>query len=227
MMKFYKIFFLLIFINATLQAQDNRNVSLKITDKKGRPVSNIIVQSRITGKAGVTDRSGIFIFEDMSDSDTIAMMLPKYGETFFPVAGMDSLVVSLRSARSYSYLNNDGQGVIVNKSKTTPSSVIDVPEILKQGHYSSLAELLQGRVAGLNITNMGVDGQASAKIRGGINSANLSSEPLVILNGSPVGTLSDANRMINIYEIKTVEIQKSGTEYGARGANGVILIKSK
>jgi len=224
-MKVINVFTLLILISVGAFAQGlnspTRNVYLKIIDKKGRPVSNIVIQSLNTGMTGITDRSGLFVFGNMSDNDIISMMLPKYGETTVSAAGMDSIVVTLRSASRYSYVNDEGKSVIINKNKTASGSILDVPELLKQGNYKSLGELLSGRVAGLNVTQAG-----SATIRG-TNSFMLSSEPLVVLDGLPVGTLSDAERMVNLYDIKTIEIQKSATEWGARGANGAILIKTK
>jgi len=224
------IILLIALVNFAVLAQDadssKRDISLKVITKKGRPVRSVLVQSINAGTAGITDRKGLFVFEDISDNDIIGVILPKYGKAMIPVTGMDSIVVILRSARNYSYIDNNGQSVFVNKEKTESSTLIDVPTLLKQGSYRTLADLLQGRVAGLRI--QGTDEYASANIRGtnSLSSSTVSSEPLVVLDGVPVGTLNEANRIVNVYTIQTIEVLKNATEWGVRGANGVIVIKS-
>ena len=237
-MKNLTVFSLSILMTVAIKAQDidssTRNISLTILAKRERPMSNIIVSSPTTAEAGFTNRSGLFVFSDMTDNDTISMMLPRLGEIFIPVAGMDSIVVKLRSARRYYYVSNLGQSENFNrrsenfnKIKTEPTDLLDVQALLKRHPYRSLADLLQSHVAGLNITTTnGGAGSVSANIRG-ISSFLGSSEPLVVLNGIPIGTLDYANSMININDIETIEVQKSASEWGLRGANGVILIKTQ
>ena len=229
-MKNIAIFFLLILMSAAIRAQDTdmpgRDISLLILDKKGRPVERIIVRSLSNTNAGMTDRKGMFVFTGMTDDDRISMLLPKYGETFIPVTGMDSIVVKLRSARRYSYASNEGRDVIMNKpNKTEPTTVMDVQALLEQHSYRSLEDLLQGQVPGLNVTpSPRSGGPADINIRG-TNTLTGSSAPLIVLDGSPyIGSLQD----INVYDVKTVEVQKGGSsEWGVRGANGVILIKTR
>ena len=229
-MKYITIFPLFVLIVVAVNAQDidstKRDISLKILDKKERPMSNIIVQS--ANKSGFTDRSGLFVFSGMSDSDTILMMLPKVGQTLVTVAGMDSIVIKMRSARRYYYKNNEGQSMAVDRVKheTESTDILDVQAILKKRSYNSLTDLLQG-VAGLNITPSGGSGrEMSANIRG-TASINGNNEPLVVLDGTKIGTFSEANRMINVREIKTIEVQKNATEWGMLGTNGAIVIKTK
>jgi len=233
-MKYISIFSLLIFMSIATYSQETeapkRNVSLLILDKKGRPVNQVIVRSHSANKAGFTDNKGLFVFTGLTDGDTISMILPKYGETFIPVAGMDSLVVKLRSARRFYYENNEGQSVVIDKrNNTEANALIDAQALLKQHPYGSLVDLLQGaNVAGLQISNAGgrAGGNVSTNIRGE-RSLTLSSEPLVVLDGLPVGELNDANQLINVYDILTIEVQKSSSEWGVRSANGVILVKTK
>lgn len=105
----------------------------------------------------------------------------------------------------------------------------------------SFDQLLQGQVAGLAIQSSGEPGEkASIRIRGnnslGIRakddaelvSANRANEPLYILNGSPIS--SDVFNTINPDDIVDIRVLKDGlstVEYGTRGANGVIEIKTK
>ena len=234
-MKIIKVLLLLILISVNAWAQDTdsqkRNISVIILDKKERPIKNVVVKSDDTGKAGITDHSGLFIFSDMSDNDNISLKLPKYGETTIPVAGMDSIKVTLRSRIRYSYVNNKGLNIIIDKEKKTASSpMLDVEALLKQQPFNSLVHLLEGRTAGLNITSgSSVSSSDNSGMVRGANtiSGNYDTEPLVVINGIAFGTLSEANAFVNVYDIKTIEINRSGAGWGSRGANGVILITTK
>jgi len=223
------VFFLLILMSVSVWAQNaysqNRDFSLKILTNRGRPVRNVHVQSVSTGSKGFTNRQGLFVFRDLSDDDSISMMLPRYGETIVPVTGLDSIVVMLRSANSFSYVNNERQTVVINKSKTEPSTLLDVPLLLRQRGYTSLVSLLQGNAPGLNIRVGDSPGEVTANIRG-TSSLKQSTEPLVLLDGIPLGPLSEADKAVNVYSIKTIEILKTAPEYGIRGTNGVILVKT-
>lgn len=191
----------------------NRDISLKIIDKKGRPVRNIVVSSIITGKAGITDRSGLFVFEGISDNDTISVKMTRNGQIRIPVTGMDSIVVIARSSKLYSYVDSQGQDVNVETSLLEMSNVLDVNALLKIKTYASLVSLLQEEIPGM--------------LTRGPTSINSGSEPLVVLDGSDIGTLSEANYRVTVQNIKTIEWQKNGMGWGVRGTNGIILIKTK
>jgi hypothetical protein len=229
-MKYIIPLFLLIFLSEATMAQTEndqpRDVYVKVVNKRGRPVRNIIVQSANVSQAGMTDRAGLFLFRNMTDNDSISLLLPKYGEAIVPVAEMDSIVVTLRSARLYTYTNNEGSPVIIERDKTEPTDKLDVQVLLRQRTYNSLVELLQGRVAGLDIRSSGMGGEVTARVRGERSFLG-SNEPLVVVDGMAFGTLSEANSTLNVYDIKTIEVQKSASEWGVRGANGVILIYTK
>ena len=208
--------------NMDANAQDtnlkDRDISLKILNKKGRPLKKVYAQSLHTGSAGFTDRTGLYVFRDMSDKDTIAVKLPKIGKIGIPVSGMDSIVVTVRSSNNYSYVNRLGEVVIVQKERLEPATVLDVQEMLKRRPYNSLSDLLRGgHLAGFGMTGT---------IRG-TNSINSNTEPLVVVDGGQHMTLSEANRTLNVYDIKTIEVIKDGAGWGVYGANGVILVNTK
>lgn len=85
--------------------------------------------------------------------------------------------------------------------------------------YSDMTDYLRGRVAGLEVSPDG-----SMHIRG-INSINSPTDPLIILDGSPIDNINS----VNPHDVKSVDVLKdaSASIYGARGANGVILITTK
>ena len=229
-MKYIQIFFWLILTSVAAWAQETgsnaRDISLKILNRRDRPVRNVVVQSINANIAGITDRKGMFVFKDLTDKDSILVMLPNFGKTIIPVAGLDSIVVTIRSKQLYSFVNNEGKKVVFARdiTKTQPNVLMDVPAMLEQHSYTSLYDLLLGKVPGLSMSRQSED-RSTAVIRGvGTTGSN---EPLIVVNGMAIGSFNDANNTINVRDIKTIEVQKSGSEWGMRGANGVILITTK
>jgi TonB-dependent SusC/RagA subfamily outer membrane receptor len=92
-----------------------------------------------------------------------------------------------------------------------------------------IEKVLQGRVAGVTVSRA-ADGGIAVRIRGG-SSIYGNNEPLYILDGIPIqpgpgGSLTG----INPYDIESIRVLKDAADtamYGSRGANGVILIKTK
>lgn len=92
---------------------------------------------------------------------------------------------------------------------------------------AQVADLLQGRIAGLSIVNSSGAAGATPTLRvRGVNSIKADGGPLVVIDGFPGGNLS----AINPADIKSIEVLKDASStaiYGSRGANGVILITTK
>ena len=193
---------------------------LKMVDTRGRPIQDIVVGSLNNTQTGVTDRNGLFVFNNMTDKDSINVVLSSRTISI-PVNGMDSIVITQRNARSYFYSDLNGNRIILERTNINAGSLLDVPTMLEQQHSSSLIELLRGRVPGLSVGS-----NNNATIRGP-GSLNMSNEPLVVVDGIPYGTLNEANNLLNVYDLQTIEVLNSASEYGVRGANGVILIKTK
>ncbi len=109
-----------------------------------------------------------------------------------------------------------------------PASTVTSDDIAR-APGQSIEELLQGRIAGVTVTRT-PDGGIAVRIRGQTSLLS-SNEPLYVLDGIPIqpgpnGTLSG----ISPYDIESIEVLKDAVStvmYGARGANGVIVIKTK
>ncbi|MBQ6762708.1 MAG: TonB-dependent receptor plug domain-containing protein [Bacteroidales bacterium] len=106
------------------------------------------------------------------------------------------------------------------KRKDITSSVsslqVDQKEVTT---YSNMYDYLRGRVPGVQVTS-----DNKILIRG-VNSINLSTDPLIILDGSEINDLS----VINPNDVDSVTVLKDGSAsiYGVRGANGVIIITTR
>ena len=91
---------------------------------------------------------------------------------------------------------------------------------------ASLSEALQGRVAGLQVTNNGSPGTSPIVAIRGISSISYASSPLYVVDGFPTGDLST----IDTRDIESVDILKDASAaaiYGSRATNGVIIITTK
>lgn len=101
---------------------------------------------------------------------------------------------------------------------------------LRGRHVNDIAEMLQGRVAGLQVTRL-ANGDISLRIRG--NDSILSDgEPLLILDGAPVApqNVSQVLNGLNPRDVASIDVLKdvaSTSVYGIKGAHGVIIITMK
>ena len=101
-------------------------------------------------------------------------------------------------------------------------TTLNVAEILEEYPTATIAELLQGRVAGVQVIN------GRIRIRG-VNSIQGSNEPLIVLDGIPLAVDLYTSH-INPHDIQSINVLKDAAStaiYGSRGANGVIEIKTK
>jgi TonB-dependent starch-binding outer membrane protein SusC len=114
------------------------------------------------------------------------------------------------------------------KPSAPSNSTVTAEQIQQNAPDQPIEKVLQGRVAGVTVSR--APGGISVRIRGG-SSLYGNNEPLYVLDGMPIqagpnGTLTG----INPYDIESIQVLKDPAEtamYGARGANGVIIIKMK
>lgn len=117
----------------------------------------------------------------------------------------------------------------VKKADLTGSVSTIKTTVLKDIPANSIEQVLQGRVAGLQISTSQDPGSSSTvRIRGG-SSLRGSNAPLVVVDGFPLGDAGDL-KQFNVADIEKVDVLKDASAsaiYGSRGANGVIIITTK
>jgi TonB-dependent SusC/RagA subfamily outer membrane receptor len=108
-------------------------------------------------------------------------------------------------------------------------STLDVETVMREKPVTTLAELLQGRISGVHVT-AAPGGGLRIRIRGAMSFLGNAS-PLFIIDGIPVQPTSNGTLpMLNPYDIESITVLKDAAStaiYGSRGANGVIIIKTK
>ena len=139
---------------------------------------------------------------------------------------------SMRARLPVGLLVGLGSGCVHRSSTSPPSppaTATVTAEDIQRAPDRSIEQMLMGHFPGVEVTRT-VGGGISVRIRG-ISSFYSSNEPLYVLDGSPIqpgpnGSLT----WLNPYDIESIQVLKDPAEtaiYGMRGANGVIVIKTK
>jgi TonB-linked SusC/RagA family outer membrane protein len=208
-------------------AQSRLNLSGKVSDQYGNPVVGAAVLVDGTNKYAVTGDDGSFFIDGVASNATLAVSCLGYDDASVPVNG--KAVVNVTLNESSIMLEETvaiGYGRM-KKSDLTGSVASLNPENLVSKPSNSIENLMQGRVAGVQVTNSSQDPGASSTVRvRGNSSVNGSNAPLLVVDGFPFGDAGNLAQ-INPQDIVSMEVLKDASAsaiYGSRGANGVILI---
>ena len=211
---------------ASLSAQ-SLTVTGTVSDAAGYPLPGAAVIVDGTGNGAVTDLDGHYVLHGVAPGASIRVDILGYKPQTVKVGGRavidftleeDSVLLEETVVVGY------GQ---VKKSDLTGSVASVKAEKITDIPANSVDALLQGRVAGVQVTNASQDPGASSTVRiRGNSSLNGSNSPLVVIDGFPYGE-AGALSQINPQDIISMEVLKDASAsaiYGSRGANGVILI---
>ena len=226
-----RVLFLLTFIClgiGTVAAQVAK-VTGKVTDTNGEAVIGASVYVVGTNLGANTDIEGNFTIENVPSSASI-VRVSYVGMTTQEVhilRGKPMKVVLVEDGVSLDEVMVVAFGTAKKSAFTGSAKVVD-SEILENTQVTSVTNALSGKVAGVQLTSSnGAPGsQASINIRG-ISSINAGNSPLIIVDGAPYS--GDLNNL-NPNDVESMTVLKdaaSNALYGARGANGVIMITTK
>ncbi|MEP6465315.1 MAG: SusC/RagA family TonB-linked outer membrane protein [Parafilimonas sp.] len=240
---------ILLFLAFVSHAQ--KTITGKILDEKGNPVAgaSVVVKGGKTGTT--TDATGHYQLNVPSGTTTVVVSYIGYTPQDLDVTSSTDVSISLKPDNST--LNDVvvvGYGSARKKDLTGAVASVKSKDF-NQGYITSPDQLLQNKVAGLDVTsNSGQPGVATTvKIRGN-NSIRSGDGPLYVVdgveldgrtarpslnlgaNGLPFGATPESNPLlyINPNDISQVDVLKDASStaiYGSRGANGVIIITTK
>jgi TonB-linked SusC/RagA family outer membrane protein len=214
------------FLMSSVYAQKTP-VSGTVIDDTGVVMIGVNVVEKGTTNGVTTDLDGKFTIQVAGPKSTIVFSYIGY-ESFSQVVGdKKSMSIVLKStANKLDDVVVIGYGTS-KKSDLTGSVTSVTGEELKKLAMASVAETLTGRVAGMQVTSTegSPDAEIKMRIRGG-GSITQDSTPLLIVDGFPVNTISDISPS-DIENISVLKDASSTAIYGARGANGVIIITTK
>lgn len=204
-------------------------ISGTVVDSDGETVIGAAVLVAGGGNTGtITDINGKYTIR-AKKKDILVFSALGYEERREDVSGRNRIDVVLRST---TLTLNDavviGYGVQKKSDLTGAVAVVSADE-LNSPAFNSVDQALQGRIAGVDIVSGGGEPGAESSIRiRGTRSISAGNDPLIVLDGV-IGAV-DSYSDINPDDIETVSILKDASStavYGARGANGVILVTTK
>jgi TonB-dependent starch-binding outer membrane protein SusC len=217
---------LLLFVTSVAWSQ-SKTVSGQVTaadDGSGIPGVNVVEKG--TSNGTVTDANGNYSIT-VGASSTIVFSFVGYKSTEMAVGNLSTINVSLESdVTSLSEVVVVGYGTQEKKELTSSVSSVK-SEDFNRGTVNDPVQLLQGKVAGLNITRPGGDPNGSFNIRlRGVSTIGANSSPLIVIDGVIGGSLST----VDPNDIESIDVLKDGSAaaiYGSRGGSGVILVTTK
>ena len=211
-----------------IKAQNVKEISGTVTDSKGELVISGTVKVKHTTTATITDINGKYKISAPTNG-TLVFSYLGYKTKEVPVSSISGNTLDVVLEEESNMLDElvvVGYGTMRKSDLTGSVSTTKGKDIIKQQSFSAL-EGLKGKAAGVNIfTNTGQPGGEMRVIIRGISTINASASPLYIVDGV---AMSDFN-LLNPNDIESIEVLKDASAaaiYGARGANGVIMVTTK
>ncbi len=229
-MKRLKLFFVALLLSSVTSIfAQTLSISGNVNDELGSPIPGVNISIKGTTNGVITDLDGNYTIKNVAADATLV----------FSFIGMKTQEVPLVNKNTFEALNivmaassigldevvAVGYGTRKRSSITAAISSVGEKDIEKTQNLR-VEQALQGRTAGVTVTSSSAQPGAgmSVRIRGAGTNGN--SDPLYIVDGLPVGGID----YLNPGDIESIEILKdaaSSSIYGARGANGVVLIATK
>lgn len=226
MSKIKPLLALLLFVPYFLLAQ-TRQISGTVTDDKGQPAPNVTVSVK-GGRTVQTDARGHFTIP-FTGPGSVSLTLSSIGFKPVTISADDKTEVNIQMERDATTLAEVVIGYqTVPRSKVSGSVSSLAGRQIKDVPLSSAAEALQGRLAGVQVTaSEGAPGSdIIVRVRGG-GSITQDNSPLYIVDGVVV---ENALSVISPQDIASIDVLKDASTtaiYGARAANGVVIITTR
>ena len=212
-----------------LSAQTPRKVEGKVTNPGKQPIAGAVVLVKGTTRGTTTLGDGSYSIQ-ASARDVLVFSLLGYAEQEVAVNNRTRIDVTLEESASAidEVVIEIGYGGQARKDITGTLSSVKMEDLVK-APVMNFDQALQGRLAGVSVSSS--DGQPGAEmdiVIRGANSLTQSNAPLYVIDGFPIEDFSNA--AINSADIASITVLKDASAtaiYGARGANGVIIIETK
>lgn len=208
--------------------QQGKKVTGVVVDATGEPVigANVVVKGTTNGT--ITDFDGNYTIEGVSASDVLVFSYIGYLSQEITVGNQAAINVTLsEDSQALEEVVVVGYGVMRKSDVTGSIGVAKGDELTKNQNFSAL-DNLRGKVSGVNIfSNSSQPGAYSNRVViRGMATINASSNPLYVVDGVVMENFD----LVNPNDIESMEVLKDASAaaiYGARGANGVIMVTTK
>jgi TonB-dependent starch-binding outer membrane protein SusC len=239
---------LLLFTAGIVSAQaQTKSITGKVSDESGAAIPGASVQVKGTSTGASTTADGTFKLNAPATATTLVISYIGYVKQEITITGKTEVSVTLK-LESTTLTDVVVVGYGTSRKKDLTGSVVSIKSAdFNKGIVTAPDQLIQGKVAGLMVVNnSGAPGGATTvRIRGN-SSVRTGNQPLYVVDGMPLdgrtakpsvsanglGQTPDANPLnfINSFDIQSMDVLKDASAtaiYGARGANGVVIITTK
>lgn len=229
LMKKIKLFFTVLALSfcALAYGQDITVKGIVSDSSTGEPVPFASLQLKGTMTGANTDANGEYSITVPSDGTII---FSSVGYTTQEVAVGGKSIINISLAPDAEFLD---ETIVIafgtaTKSSFTGSAAVVSEDKLAKSQVSTITNALSGKVAGVQLTSAdGAPGSTSTIRIRGFSSISAGQSPLIILDGAPYsGDISNINQA-DVESMSVLKDAASNALYGARGANGVIIITTK
>lgn len=203
-----------------------KRITGRVTGPDGQPIIGANVSIKGTSTGTITDLNGHFSLE-VARGQSLSVSYIGYSSQEIQITDLPSYTISLvENSLDLEEVVVVGYGTMKKSDLTGSISNIKSEKLLNRP-VTNITQSLQGRVAGVEVfQNSGAPGgHVRMRIRGD-NSIKSSNEPLYVVDGI-IGVTSE---LLNPNDIESIEVLKDASAtaiYGARGANGVVLVTTK
>lgn len=228
-MRYFKfltsILFSVFILSSSALAQTKKISGKVVSLEDGKPLSGASVQIKGSSAASLTNKSGEFSIE-AGENSILVFSFTGYEVQEIPVSGKTDFTVSMqRAVKALDDVVVIGYGTAKKKDLTGSVSSINTKE-LKSLPVPDIGQAMQGRAAGVQVLSSGSPGSnVSFRIRGTGTINN--SDPLLVIDGVPTDVPLNTLSPDDIASIEVLKDASASAIYGARGANGVIIITTK
>lgn len=204
-------------------------VSGTVKDAQGEPLIGVSILVKETHVGTVTDLDGKFRIPNVKVGQTLVLSYVGYKTQEIRLKGdfKASLDIVLKEdAEILDEVVVIGYGTVQKRDLTGSVASVKAEDIAAIP-VANVSEALSGKLSGVNVTTTdgSPDAEVNIRVRGG-GSLSQDNSPLYIVDGFPVSSISD----ISPTEIESIDVLKDASStaiYGARGANGVIIVTTK
>lgn len=216
----------LVVIRADDKIAPPKPVTGKITDENGNPLAGVSINIKGTTTGTTTNEKGEFAI-DAAENDVLTFSYVGFEQQEQKVGSTQAMSITMTSVRKdLDAVVVIGYGAV--KKRDLTGSVISVKgDEMKKVPSGNVMESLQGKLPGADIVrNSGSASSGVTMTVRGNRSISANNGPLVIVDGVIYPSIQD----INANDIQSLEVLKDASStaiYGARGANGVLLVTTK
>ena len=215
-------------VDEVMAVQQGKKVTGVVIDGTGEPVigANVVVKGTTNGT--ITDFDGNYSLEGVPADGVLVFSYIGYLSQEIPVGNQSMIKVTLKEdTQTLDEVVVVGYGTMKKSDVTGSISTAKGDDLVKNQSFSAL-DNLRGKVSGVNIfSNSSQPGAYSNRVViRGIATINSSSNPLYVVDGVVMENFD----LVNPNDIESMEVLKDASAaaiYGARGANGVIMVTTK